>query len=649
MKSVLIIANVVALSVYSAEAHQIYSEVDVNPSTTVLNISDDVKGIRAIEGGTVFNITYEGDWTLDMKGAFEHAVRLLEECVPSSLPINVTAKVENLTSRSGNPLSKVSLHDSNITDRYNIDVTSLSSRVKGVLLAEHDNGRMVQFADSIKSTAFFSDPDITVSYNSTRMGEMSFSLEATPTDKYDFVSIVMRDLVKGLGINCDVKAVGRQLAWINSPLIHFEKRVKEALGKSNPTEEYLQATTGRLDITVNNHGRTLTLYAPESWDKNNSLNTFIPSVSEPLTRLMTYNFGKGCVIRNIADDGYSSIFDNLLGWSPMDYAFPITLSKIASDTSPIGTNGKIEMSAPVSGSQTVAAANYLQSIRTADGIYDFVRKYGACFYDDTHELRNGWTISVLLKNGFWERVYYKPDGTRPLNVTMKEIKLVLPVGSYARTCDGHLRCRVTNAYPGLEDNKIVNVRYYVIETEPQQVDMAYSDVVKSSEYVDDPYLREVRISIKNLEGAQQIFVSQLDEWNDYPDIYEVTDFKKGYFTAVVDKEFSSQFTITAVNDNGSTVSETYTLQPLEPADYQAKVSIGNEAVTFSVPTRRIVSTPTIDYRITPLSSYSAEASLEGSLSDGESTINIATLDCGIYTLSYKVDNTESKTIKFFKR
>lgn len=649
MRHVLAIAGVMALSVSPVGAHQLYSEVDVNPSTVVLNISDDVTAIRAIEGGTVFNITYEGDWTLDMKGAFEYAVRLLEECVPSSLPINVTAKVENLSSRSGSPLSRVSLHDSSLTDRYNTDVTSLSSRVKRVLLAEHNNGKMVQFADSIKSISFFSNPDITVSYNSTRLGEISFSLEATPTDKYDFVTIVMRDLAKGLGINCDVKAVGGQLAWINSSLIHFEKRVKETLGKSSPTEEYLQATTGRLDIAVNNHGRSLPLYAPERWDKNNSLNTFIPAVGEPLTRLMTYNFGKGCVIRNIAGDGYGDIFDNLLGWRPMDYAFPVTLSKTASDTSPIGTDGKIEMSVSNSGNQTVAAANYLQSIRTAYGMYDFIRKYGACFYDNTHELHNGWTVSMLLKNGLWERVYYQPDGTKPLSVDMKEINPTLPAGSYARTCDGHLRCRVTNAYPGLEDRKIVNVRYYVIETKPQQVDMAYSNVVQSSEYADDPYLCEVKISIKNLEGAQQIFVSQLDEWSDYPDIYEVTDFKKGYFTAIVDKEFVSQFTITAVNDNGSTVSETYTLQPLEPADCQAEVSIGGEAVTFSVSTRRIVSTPTIAYRITPLSSYTAQTSLEGSLPNGESSIDIATLNSGMYALSYRVGDTESKTIKFFKR
>ena len=49
--------------------------------------------VRKINGGTVFKIKYEGNWSSDMKGAFEYACKLWEENLPNSLPINITAKV----------------------------------------------------------------------------------------------------------------------------------------------------------------------------------------------------------------------------------------------------------------------------------------------------------------------------------------------------------------------------------------------------------------------------------------------------------------------------------------------------------------------------------------------------------------------------
>ncbi len=54
----------------------------------------DLPVVRRINGGTVINVTYEGDWTYEMKGAFEYACKIMEEAMPPCVPINVTARIE---------------------------------------------------------------------------------------------------------------------------------------------------------------------------------------------------------------------------------------------------------------------------------------------------------------------------------------------------------------------------------------------------------------------------------------------------------------------------------------------------------------------------------------------------------------------------
>ena len=52
----------------------------------------------------------------------------------------------------------------------------------------------------IQESAFFTaTPDIEIVYNEEMLDEMSFSLSTTPGQKYDFVSVALRDLLIGMG------------------------------------------------------------------------------------------------------------------------------------------------------------------------------------------------------------------------------------------------------------------------------------------------------------------------------------------------------------------------------------------------------------------------------------------------------------------
>ncbi|MDE6115669.1 MAG: hypothetical protein K2G49_11475 [Muribaculum sp.] len=46
----------------------------------------DIPVVRNINGGTVFNVTYEGPWSKEMMGAFEYACKIWAENLPTIPP-----------------------------------------------------------------------------------------------------------------------------------------------------------------------------------------------------------------------------------------------------------------------------------------------------------------------------------------------------------------------------------------------------------------------------------------------------------------------------------------------------------------------------------------------------------------------------------
>ncbi len=122
--------------------------------------------------------------------------------------------------------------------------------------------------------------------------------------------------------------------------------------------------------------------------------------------------------------------------------------------------------------------------------------------------------------------------------------------NYARTCDGHLRCRITqclNSYDAVYQKAIKNysVYFYAIDFLPQRPNMKFAGVIlpPAKRATANEYMRDIKIDIKNLEGTERIIVEQLDEGDRIPHKYEVSDFKKGYFIATVHKQLYTLFYI----------------------------------------------------------------------------------------------------------
>ncbi len=139
-----------------------------------------------------------------MKGAFEHACKILEEYLPPCLPITVRVEWGSIgSSTSGQVLSKVSTNAKDNFGTYG-ELSNVMPKIKAVTLGEYVINSNVTFFNSIPNVSFFDNPDkpdIRIVYNESLQREFSYSLEADyePYDTYDFVSVVIRDLLKGLG------------------------------------------------------------------------------------------------------------------------------------------------------------------------------------------------------------------------------------------------------------------------------------------------------------------------------------------------------------------------------------------------------------------------------------------------------------------
>ena len=106
MKRFILVFAVILQCMFSAA--QEIAEVESYGSDNYIGTVADLPLVRNINGGTVFNITYEGKWTNEMKGAFEYACKIWEESLPNCLPINITARIGAIRGTSvKKPLSKV--------------------------------------------------------------------------------------------------------------------------------------------------------------------------------------------------------------------------------------------------------------------------------------------------------------------------------------------------------------------------------------------------------------------------------------------------------------------------------------------------------------------------------------------------------------
>lgn len=671
--------NLFAIIALCFIAQYTHGEIRTSTGYTVgsdeyLEYCSDIPTVRHINGGMVFKIEYIGsEWDNEKKGAFEHACKIWEENIPHCPPLRIRAEFGTIRSIAGTaPLSKVVMRKLVDFGGAEYDFVTPQSHMKAIVIREYENGFHRRFAHNLKSQLDLDNPaspDIHIVFNRNKISEFSFSLDASPTNKYDFVTLALREIARGLGFNCSIRnnpLSPKEFIAEQDSLTPYENIIRWSMLGETSEQTYQKATSGSLRIALESNSKTMSeLYAPAQWQNSYSLNYFIPDSTYKITQLLTYNFGKGTVIRDISDPKYPSMFRYLFNWfadypsgietsgtnhngtsAIIPYNGEITLNDLGISTPSYQANSDshtVPMFSDVPGGNAIVDSCYRKYHPGFDGLYDgFISGRSI-------------SISILKKDGSWD---YIGGSTldwleHGYNIKLSDMEFHYPDSVYATTADGHLRARMTIGY-GDYPKMSWRAYYYAMNYHPQSVEVKYGKILRKGEEMGmDANLREIKVTMKNLEGAERILVEQMEEGHRVPTRFEVADFKKGYFTAIVDKDKNTSFTVISYNRYGGKRGNTISVKPfealIEKPDPFPGIIAGTTTLSLVDSNGSTIETDGIaTYSISPLSNLTTTPLSEGSINRNKAVIDISSIPSGLYVLNYS-DNRISQSFKFKKK
>lgn len=627
------------------------------------NTVQDTRLVRRINGGTIITPVFDASCPEEIKAPFAYACKILEEYMPPCLPLKVKVSCGRVNGSSLNAISKVrirTIENFGWSARYK---NAPMSMIKGVILADMTHEWTATYLDSVPDVGFLTkDPDIEITYNQLKLSEMSFSLNPEPGEKYDFVSLAIRDMFIGLGFSSSYR-VSPALGILEDPvqeMLPFESSIDEALGDyGNPVARLANATKGELFLKYD-ATRNLRLYAPSTWTNGVSLNRFIPQADCCLSNILSYDFCRGMVTRSLEDNYSTFIFYDLLGWMPN--------SSSAVGGTDASQSGSTSLLMPYKGqitfdkdspygiaTETVTHRSYEKPYK-AKGYYenqelmDYIDSFHP--YLSKEPDSEGTSVSILKKDGTWDLVFTSEIYMYGSTHDMNDWEFHFNEENYARTIDGYLRARVTlKSYNPTYDKTYYRSTFFVVDYLPQKVKLSYVDLsnksasiepLSLSEKVIDPD-KKVRIYFSKTEGLNRLVLERLKEGFRLPSKIEITDFKKGYYETTIDR--TTTFTAIGYNDNGTSRGE-----PIKILPGYSIIGMSNETFELSDNQIRIVPTDnsnsSYSYKIVSLNP-NAMSNVVAGTTDG--VIDISSLPEGSYVITVNKGNSaQPMTFKFKK-
>ena len=241
-------------------------------SSDYINDIEDMPEYRPINGGTVIIPQFDESCPECIKAPFAYACKLLEEYIPPCLPLRVKVGCETLQDSYPNAVSRISTKMISDFESSSYKFVPMSM-LKGAIVSGLLDQPSVAFLNSVPNVEYLTGmPDIEITYNQNMLDEISFSLHAEPGDKYDFVSVALRDMLRGLSFSSNFRYSSKDGLVDPSPaMTPFELIINRSLGSDSATR-LSNATSGELLL----NGTDYKLYAPETWQNGVSLNYFIP-------------------------------------------------------------------------------------------------------------------------------------------------------------------------------------------------------------------------------------------------------------------------------------------------------------------------------------------------------------------------------------
>jgi hypothetical protein len=273
------------------------------------------------------NVTYSG-FSAEAQTAFQYAVDILETEITSSVPIEVIANWTPLGSGIlGSAGANYIIRD--------FPSAPLSNTWYGAALANKLAGYDL----------YISYHDITANFNSD-FSNWYFGTDGnTPTGQYDFVTVVLHEIIHGLGFFGSMTVSGDTGRWGNQnfPFVYDiysvngsnERLLNTALFPNPSLALGVQLTSNNIffdgvSAVIGNGGTNPKLYTPTTWSQGSSYSHWDEATypAGNINSLMTYALGSaeaihhpGYITRGLLKD---------IGWT-IDQPLPVELSSFTAE------------------------------------------------------------------------------------------------------------------------------------------------------------------------------------------------------------------------------------------------------------------------------------------------------------------------------
>ncbi len=601
------------------------------------NSIEDVQVIRYINGGTVIIPEFDETCPQKMKVPFTYACKIVEEYMPPCLPIKVKISCNQLVGSQRNAISKVLSQSKENFGSSSYYRNATMSTIKGVILGEYCLNTSVTYLDYISDVNSLTEyPDIAITYNKQRLDEIYFSIDTNPGEKYDFVSLAIRDLLIGLGISHSYvyNPVTNGLQNPFQEMTPFEWYIDKKLGNNGDAVTRLaNATKGEFSLG------SLKLFAPTTWINGVSLRYFIPQDNSCVSKILSYDFCKGMVTRSLNDNYSYFIFRELLGWK---YSFPVSTSTPSSSaagstslfmpyngTFNIDDCETMEIRSEIDYQESKYKTNSLSRSYSAE-LEQYIEQFFPFLNDGEFDYSSGVSVSILKKNGTWDLVQFIPVYEPNMEVTfnMQDWTFHFSNEEYARTVDGYLKARITKKFMDNFGKTTISSTFIVLGYLPQKVgiNFSYTDTTVDEMSRVAATNKNIRLYFSDTEGIDRIVLERLREGFRVPSKIEITDIKKGYYDTTIDR--NTTFTAVGYNENGHTRGVPVTVE-YQPASVAAALSFDmqNDAIMIKAGDEAVGD---LNYSIAPLSAVGRQAAING---NAVGNVDISSLAEGLYVLT----------------
>lgn len=594
---------------------------------------------------TVFNISY-GDpdnWDVSKRRAIEYAAKLWEEQLETCYPqINLRVKFYRPT-----PTSK-SITKTNINYYYNV-------------ISDYGYENLLYPASTVKKyvaqNAFLNSEafaEIETDYRSNIDIEISFSNASdlfywgvdgeTPGDKYDFVTVALREIAKGLGVVSGVTKKSQGFTHLSSDNHSTRHDKKLGITEYAPFSDQLTGYIQNANGYINSPAGVAPIYAPLVYEPGISLNYVHEQYAKGYNaELLKRYLAKGESI-HVIGSGVIDILLFLEGWTHnpavgggtpdnhpgIDFSEATIIDYTSTINIPLDRSRRMRAD-----SINALPDNEKRIVMRSDVIPG---------------LNPGWYLDILKKDGTFTNVKFSDRILDPFSISPSD---VTDSEDWARTSDGLIRAKVYNYIPFSGKAE----KYIVLDFVPEKPEL--SIVAPTASTFRTSRVPSLQLAMK-AEGATSIELVHESEIS--IDYYTLPANTSQVDMSHADETMVNLFTITGINKNGRKTSETISwggeefLRAYNTFNRLLVSSFADNKLSLELVTKNSKGDVVTDPKVVGLirnfqlvNVYNTSIIKSGSV--GDSSINLSTddLPTGVYAIKVTDDKGEIYSNKFIKQ